>query len=88
MPGAERAPAVPREGHSRSLKTKHHKSGSALSLKRWVREQRDDETKIQAEDWHHNKRANFARPPLGIGNTKSRKGSNKAPPPTPDKKRG
>jgi hypothetical protein len=69
---AERTPAKLRESHSRSLKTKHRKSDSKLSLKRFVAGLTDDESKIQREDWLFNKRANPSRGPLHIGRTRQR----------------
>jgi len=70
---SDRTPTKLRESHSRSLKTKHRKGGyPGESLKDFVRRQTDDETRIQREDWLHNKRANTSKPPRGIGRTRSR----------------
>lgn len=67
-----REPAKLHESHSRSLKTKHAKSGKKVSLKRFVASLSDDESKIQRDDWLHNKRANTAKPLHGIGRTRTR----------------
>jgi hypothetical protein len=67
-----REPAVRKPAASRSLKTKHSKSGTKLGLKPWLRKQADDVTVIQLQDWLHNKGANFSKPCLGIGRTRTR----------------
>lgn len=69
---AERVPAKPRESHSRSLKTKYTKANGRGGLKAFVRKLSDDEGKVQAEDWFHNKTANFSKPPQHIGRTRTR----------------
>lgn len=69
---SKRVPAKPAARASRSLKTKHAKSGSKLSLKAWARAQKDDVTVIQVQDWFHNKRANFSSNEKCIGRTRTR----------------
>ncbi len=69
---ADRQPAKAHESHSRSLKTKYAKAGGRGGLKAFVRSLKDDEGRIQAQDWFHNKRANFSKPPKGIGRTRTR----------------
>ena len=68
----ERTPAKAHESHARSLKTKYTKAGGRGGLKAFVRNLKDDEGKIQASDWFFNKTANFSKPPLGIGRTRTR----------------
>ena len=74
---ADRTPAKARESHRRSLITKWHKAmkaqqGRLVSLKAFVRSLSDDEGRLQAEDWFFNKSANTAKPPQGIGRTRTR----------------
>jgi hypothetical protein len=69
---ADRTPAKFKPAASRSLKTKHRKAGAVGSLKAFVRSLKDDESRIQADDWFHNKRANTSTPPKGIGRTRTR----------------
>ena len=71
-PTKERTPAKPRESQRRSLITKWHKAGKRGSLKAFVRGLTDDVGRLQAEDWFFNKRANFSKPPQGIGRTRTR----------------
>jgi len=69
---SKRVPPTPHASARRSLITKWHKSASKLSLKAWLRSQKDDVTVIQVQDWMHNKRANFAKNPQCIGRTRTR----------------
>ncbi len=69
---SNRTPAKAHESHSRSLKTKYRKAGGRGGLKAFVRSLKDDEGRIQASDWFFNKRANFSKPPLCIGRTRTR----------------
>lgn len=78
----ERVPAKAHESHARSLKTKYTKAGGRGGMKAFVRKLTDDEGKIQAQDWFFNKTANFSKPPMRIGRTRTRvkKGGNKGAP--------
>jgi hypothetical protein len=67
-----REPAKARESHARSLKTKYTKAGGRGGLKAFVRKLSDDESKIQAEDWLFNKRADFHKNQLCSGRTRTR----------------
>lgn len=69
---SKRVPAKLKESQSRSLKTKHRKSGTKLALKAWVRVQKDEVTVIQGQDWLHNKRSNTSSNQLCIGRTRTR----------------
>ena len=79
---SKRVPPKVRASQARSLKTKYIKAGGRGGLKAFVRSLKDDVSKIQAEDWFFNKRANFANNPQCIGRTRTRvkKGGNKGAP--------
>lgn len=59
------------------LKNAWKKANSGLSLKQFARSaanSKDVDLRDSATAWSHNKRANTGNPPLGIGNTKKKKG--------------
>ncbi len=76
---AERKPATPKPSTQSALKTLHRRAlkiHAGMPLKAFVREcavSPDQELKQKANDWFHNKRANFSKPPLGLGSTRKKK---------------
>ena len=77
----DRVTATLKPHQSRSLKAKHAKAMAVegtkyVSLKHFLRAQKDNEVVHQVGDWFHNKRCNTSKPQLGIGRTngKSKKG--------------
>ena len=72
-----RVPAIPRPSASKKVKNLHKKFGKGQTLMEFVRTFENKEYKQLFEDWMFNKRANFSKPPLGIGNTKRKKGGKK-----------
>ena len=69
-----RVPATPRPGASIKLKRLHRKYGQGQSLKEYVQTLESDEDKQAVDNWLFNKKANFSKPPLGIGSTRRKKG--------------
>jgi hypothetical protein len=71
----ERIPATPRPTASIKLKHLHKKFGQGQSLKDYVRNSLEtDEDKQLGDNWFFNKKANFSKPPKGIGSTRRKKG--------------
>ena len=76
-----RIPAIPKTRHvhsnvasySKALKTLWRKAGRPGSLKQFVSTSEDSQVKDLGPDWLYNKKANFSKPPLGLGNTKKKK---------------
>jgi hypothetical protein len=61
------------------------KKDGAPSLKQWLRDLTESvptELYERATDWFHNKRAKTAKPHLGLGSTRKKKGGDKKPSPT------
>ncbi len=61
---------IPGQGEEKTRYRMVRREGS-MSLKEFARRQDDESSKR----WLHNKRANTSNPPLGIGNTRKKKGS-------------
>ena len=74
---AARVPAKPKPAASLALKRLRKKSHDKKgSFREFVRTSEDERVKELAENWLHNKTANFSKPPQGIGNTRKKKNRN------------
>ncbi len=78
---SKREAPLPKPGGSKAVKQAWAKSGRHSSLKQFARSlvsgagvSRDQEIRVSAKDWFFNKTANFAKPPLGLGKTRRKKG--------------
>jgi hypothetical protein len=75
-----RTPATPRVSEkgepkfSTHLKRLHRKYGQGKPLKQYVQTLESDVDKQAVDNWLFNKKANFSKPPLGIGSTRKKKG--------------
>jgi hypothetical protein len=68
--------------HSKALKTLHRryrKNGGDLGLKQFVKTSDNDDVQLLGVDWLHNKKANFSKPPMGLGSTRKRGGKQAKP---------
>lgn len=83
----ERKPASHKPSAQSAIKSRHRryrKNHSNTSLRDFVQREcltqsgkPDDELRLKAEAWLFNKRANFSKPPLGLGSTRKKKGQQK-----------
>lgn len=72
-----RTPATPKPSKAKLLKklwkTETKKIGHSISLKAFAKTNEEVKDSIGSV-WLHNKRANFSKPPLGLGSTRKKKG--------------
>lgn len=71
----ERKVATPSTSTQKTVKTAFRKAKPNLSLKVFVRTTTDPELLAAGKTWLKNKKANFAKPPLGLGATRKKKGT-------------
>jgi hypothetical protein len=87
-----RTPATPRVSEkgepkfSTHLKRLHRKYGQGKPLKQYIQTLESDVDKQAIDNWLFNKKANFSKPPLGIGSTRNKKGRQGNAPKKTDKK--
>lgn len=75
---AERKPAVHRKSSSKAVKARHRsslKTSPGVSLRTFAKGPTlgDADFAAKVGDWFFNKKANFAKPPQGIGATRKKK---------------
>lgn len=63
----------PKKSASKYIKRAWARDGKPDTLKVYARKLTDPDDVIQVKNWFHNKKANFSKPPLGLGSTRKKK---------------